>query len=640
MLRKTVFPLFLVLTIQVHLAQGRNSVIPGEFIVEPPTLICLGFEWKIQGDDNHNATVDVEYRKTGKSEWQEALPMLRIGGEKVWRSKENLEYWTLHMFAGSILDLEQNTEYECRFTMNDPDGVEGKQTKQVTVSTRKEPTTYKGGRVLHVYPPGYEGERQEPSFPGLMQAYYGAGLGDWDVVWERPVQPGDIIEIHGGLYKSDMQDYVTPLAIPFHGTYVLTIDGTPEKPIVIRAAGDGEVIFDGNGCYRLFDVMAADYNYFQGLTIRNTDIAFYAGYKDVLGCSGLVVQNCRLEDVGIGINAQYAGSKNFYIADNVMIGRDDPYRIIGWANPGVYGATPVKSYYGVKVYGQGHVICHNHISFFHDGICICTHGSPESDPDLKSVAIDIYNNEIRTSVDDFIETDGGTHNIRVLRNRGLNASHYGLSAQPLFGGPVYFVRNVVYNVPRGGALKVGGANPAGLLIYHNTFIAENHNTIGCSNVHYRNNLFMGTDRPGKHVLRTLTYTSYSSLDYNGYRPNENGRPQFMWNAPTVPDLRNYDLTIASLIPFETLAEFQQNTGHEEHGILVDYSIFENVKKIDPDQPHKVYVLGDMDFRLKPGSKAVDAGCVLPNINDDFTGQAPDLGALERERAIPLYGPRK
>jgi hypothetical protein len=45
----------------------NNAVVPGEFIVEPPTLMNLGFEWKIQGDDNHNATVTVQYRKKGQN---------------------------------------------------------------------------------------------------------------------------------------------------------------------------------------------------------------------------------------------------------------------------------------------------------------------------------------------------------------------------------------------------------------------------------------------------------------------------------------------------------------------------------------------------------------------------------------------
>ena len=35
-----------------------------QFVVEPPTLICLGFEWEISGDENRNATVAVTYRRS------------------------------------------------------------------------------------------------------------------------------------------------------------------------------------------------------------------------------------------------------------------------------------------------------------------------------------------------------------------------------------------------------------------------------------------------------------------------------------------------------------------------------------------------------------------------------------------------
>ena len=37
--------------------------------------------------------------------------------------------------------------------------------------------------------------------------------------------------------------------------------------------------------------------------------------------------------------------------------------------------------------------------------------------------------------------------------------------------------------------------------------------------------------------------------------------------------------------------------------------------------------------------AVDAGVALPTVNDDFSGRAPDLGALEVGRPAPHYGPR-
>ena len=45
----------------------RNGVVTGELVIEPPTLINLGFEWLIQGDDNRNAAVQVSYRKPGEA---------------------------------------------------------------------------------------------------------------------------------------------------------------------------------------------------------------------------------------------------------------------------------------------------------------------------------------------------------------------------------------------------------------------------------------------------------------------------------------------------------------------------------------------------------------------------------------------
>lgn len=55
--------------------------------------------------------------------------------------------------------------------------------------------------------------------------------------------------------------------------------------------------------------------------------------------------------------------------------------------------------------------------------------------------------------------------------------------------------------------------------------------------------------------------------------------------------------------------------------------------------HAVYHAMDLNFRLKATSKAKDAGVVIPTVNDGFTGQAPDLGALESGKPGPTYGPR-
>src|SRR5688500_808011 len=57
---------------------STRTTIAGELIVEPPTLIALGFEWMIDGDDNRTAHVALSYRKNGESGWKEALPLLRL----------------------------------------------------------------------------------------------------------------------------------------------------------------------------------------------------------------------------------------------------------------------------------------------------------------------------------------------------------------------------------------------------------------------------------------------------------------------------------------------------------------------------------------------------------------------------------
>jgi hypothetical protein len=619
-----------------------NGTQAGRFVVEHPTLLNLGFEWAIEGDANRNATVTVEFRRVGEAAFRQALPLVRIGGERVWRTMEWLDYTVPDGFAGSILGLEPGTEYECRFRLADPDGVKGQAAQTARVRTRSEPQPSKEGRTLHVYPPDYKGERIEPAFRSLLQAYYGAGLGDWSVVWERRAQPGDTILLHAGLYKPDRLNYVDPMMAPFDGSMSLTLKGTPEKPITIRAAGDGEVVFDGAGNHRLFDVMASRYHIFDGLTFRNTDVAIFAGQKEVLGAVGLTVKNCRFEGVGFGVWTEYAGSSDFYIADNLFIGRDDRFRLIGWTGPlwasaGPYGSHQLTSYYAIKVYGPGHVIAHNAIAYFHDAIGISTYGTPEPDPERQASSIDIYGNDMHMSNDDFVETDGGVHNIRVFDNRGVNAAHGGYSAQPVFGGPAYFIRNILYHVAAGPAFKFS-AKAAGLFAFHNTLIGEQTSGDPFYNTHFRNNLFLGRDTPDRGIMVWANATDAQSSDYDGFRPNKGVAAQYRWLGP-ASGARSERPDPADWKQFATLAELRAATGQETHGIELDYDVFESLAPPDPAKRHAVYHAMDLDFRLRPGGKAVDAGIPIPTVNDGFAGRAPDLGALELGRPEPVWGPR-
>jgi hypothetical protein len=72
---------------------------------------------------------------------------------------------------------------------------------------------------------------------------------------------------------------------------------------------------------------------------------------------------------------------------------------------------------------------------------------------------------------------------------------------------------------------------------------------------------------------------------------------------------------------------------------VDYDVFMKATKPDMTDPQRLYEPAGFNFELRPGSAAVDAGVVLLNINDDYTGRAPDLGAYELDKRSPHYGPR-
>src|SRR4051812_7705446 len=646
-------PLLFALIAPAAAQAPQKAVTAGAFLAERPTLNSLGFEWRIAGDANRNAQVAVSYRAKGETAWRKALPMFRMNGEKVTGPKPHFgerNYYTFvapNMFAGSILNLEPGTSYEARFELTDPDGVRGKKEQRVSLRTRAVPAPAPGGHVYHVYPFGYKGTMQQPGFIGLMTAYYlGSDESDHSNVMPPRVEPGDTILVHAGTYKDQRFVYggfdasVPAYGTPFDGTYYLTKSGTPDKPIVIKAAGDGEVIFDGDGAQNLFNLMAANYNYFEGITVRGTNVAFLLGIKDIAGSSGFTLLRSRFEDVGRVVQEDWAGSKDIYIADNVMIGRHDPLHVTSWNHPEAFARypgfpAPTTSEYAVKVYGQGIVVAHNYIANFHDAIDIATYGDPSEKPGEQASSIDIFGNDMFNMSDNCVELDGGVHNVRAFDNRCTNATGGAFSTQPIFGGPAYIFRNIAYNTTTGGSLKLLDT-PAGVLVYQNTFIGQGAMLGPIANVHFRNNLFVG-DSWKVPVFDMKTSTNYSSSDYNGFGPNAGVATNFGWSSPALGTASDYEGRPVTR-RYASLAEYQAGSGQDRNSILVGLDTFRKVGPTDQSDPPHLYNPEDYDFTLKPDSAAIDRGMELPTITDGFTGRAPDLGALELGKPAPHYGP--
>jgi hypothetical protein len=243
----------------------------------------------------------------------------------------------------------------------------------------------------------------------------------------------------------------------------------------------------------------------------------------------------------------------------------------------------------------------------------------------------------------------------VMRNMMLNSASHPFCNQPAIGGPVYWIRNIAYHAPFGAARMTEGA--PGVVFLNNTILTEfSAGTSG--NLHMFNNLILGESALPS-IFAVNTFTSYSESDYNGFRPNPEDKVSFRWNAPAAGVAQDYhDLLNGLTGPgaardtsakrtlvsrgYATLAASSAETHQDQHSVIVDYDVFENVKHLDAKDLKTIqnlYRAEDFDFRLKAGSAAVDKGVAIPQVTDGYTGAAPDLGALESGQPLPHYGPR-
>ena len=551
-----------------------DEITPGRFIVDSPTLENLGFRWYVEGDSNRNATVTVAFREPGQDDWSEALPMLRVHHEI---SNQDYEpYRVGNLFAGSVLFLKPATDYEVRLIMRDPDGGAPAEPRIVSVATRGEPQAASTGRTIHANPT-----------TGLMAAY-------------EQARPGDVILLQPGVYK---------------GPFELRKSGEPDRPIVFRGAGDGEVILEMDGPQqrsRIVSIAGTDHLLFEDLSFRNAHTAIYSGKP---GSAGITIRRCRISDVIRGISTESENSRDWYIADNEIAGINSTW----YPRPEDYMSP---SHTGVNVYGQGHVVCYNRITRFSDSLAIANFGPPVDDVEKHCVAIDFYGNDLSRAQDDTLETDYGCHNVRVYRNRCYN-THTALSTQPFYGGPVYLIRNEAYSIT---ALNFKLNNyPAGILAYNNTVCAARQGFSPPAiwqNGHFRNNLFMGGQG---YAMETGSPSQSSTLDYNGYRRNAPER--FLKWIDAERNVGRY----------QSIEELHRATGLEEHGLEVDYDIFVGA---GPPGEGRTYQPSDYDLRLTSEANCVDAGTTIPQVTNDYSGAAPDLGCNELGRDAPHYGPRR
>jgi hypothetical protein len=556
---------------------GAAGCVPGE-LRSHATIQSIGIEWDIEGDANHNAVCPVQYRAQGSVAWKQALPLLRVDYFGWYAdTKADRAY---NMLAGSILFLAPGTTYEVKLDLSDADG--GKATKTLSIRTRPIPSIPEGGRTFHVVPAavsetgsaGGDGSKGRP-LKGLKVA-------------QAAAKPGDIVLLHGGKY----------------GEFTFDKAGVPGRYLAWKAAGDGEAAFE-------HVEIPASHVWLEGLALARTgkSTSGLVGRDDA---TDVVVSRCRFTGFHYSILLS-KGSRDWYIADNVITGDNDP------ASSNISGE-------GIELnHSSGHAVAYNSISRTADGV---------SYPHRNC---DIYGNDIFDVSDDGLEPDYGYANNRMWQNRLTNCHNAALSFQPMYCGPWYFVRNQIVGAGEVFKFRVQDR----FVLANNTFVSWGHTA---SYMHHvltslsRNNLYISAGvregrepgplwiaiyykDSGKYVLPPSYAAGWmTDVDYDGFDWGEAKQP-FAWEGGRQR--------------FADLPSFAAAIGIEKHGVRVrKEEIFERYSV-----PGRRARVEPFDLALKAGSNAIDAGAPLANIVEDFAGKAPDLGAYEFGKPLPHYGPR-
>lgn len=531
-----------------------NAAAPGKLVEECPTLKCLGVRWTVGGDENHNAKIEVAYRKAEAAQWKRGPDLFRVESRAIREANRPPAGETL--FAGSIFDLEEDTEYEVKLSLKDPDG--GDAQRIVRMKTWSEPQLPAGGRKVDVRP------------GGLQEAL-------------KQNRPGDTLLLRPGVYRGTLQPN----------------SGTPQRPIALVGSGQGEAILDGGGASHVIGSSGLHDVMLENLTIQNAKwaVAVNEGAR-------ITVRRCTIRDVDYGFVATRNGRRqqHFYLADNVLVGRST------W--PRSQGIEPRR---GVQLGGTGHVVCYNRIRGFADAI--------DTFSTYPCAAIDFYGNEISECTDDGIEMDYSEHNTRCFDNRLTNVFQ-GISVQPIHGGPVYVFRNAMYNVGYETFKMHNG--PSGAVVFHNTSVKAGMPLVlmtgePVSNSVYRNNLFVGTE--GNYAYECSAPMRDCDFDYDGFGGT--------WKL----------FLKFSGVRYPTMEAAHNTSPVYRHAVRVAPATLFQSGIQPPAGVQKQFPIEANDLRLSGRNKAIDAGVVLPGINDGYRGAAPDLGAYERGAELPHYGPR-
>ncbi len=609
----------------------------------------------VSGDLNGNATAGLEWRAAGGGSFQPAQPLARIDATH---------------FVGSLFGLEPATAYEARVTLADPNGVSGPPSAVTPFATRVDSLPEPTLRTLYVSPSGNDANPGTSPGAPLRTIQRSADL----------AQAGDRVLIAPGVYRERVtvpRSGTASQPIVFRGTAPGAIldgaDAAVAAGVGWSAAGSGvftrvlgfatgHVVSELGRLYRYASVAALQALgagapggfYFDGTTlyvkfangsspaahlmqvarleegfvidgrafvrVENLEIRYYGAGDFGKGVylrnsADSAVRGCRIHEVetaGIWVK----GGDRHVLEDNEIWDTS----IFGWPWSFTKGSSAEDD--GILFtddIGRGHVVRRNTIHGTFNGMGPC--GSAPPPGGAVSNEVDLYDNVLFQHTDDGFEPEGYCSNYRLWNNR-ISDVHMAVAVAPAAPGPVYIIRNVAWRFGNtrtsqldgftASAIKInsGLAIPIGpLFVYHNTFLTDVPGTDalallnegGASTfIRARNNVIAGT----RYALHKPNPVPWSGNGNDLYTTDTTRLVNWMGTR------------------YDTLAAYQAALGQEPQGLSAPPQLVSPTSGV---------------FTPRATSPLVDAGVLLPGINDDYAGAAPDVGAEEWLGPPPALG---
>jgi hypothetical protein len=436
--------------------------------------------------------------------------------------------------------------------------------------------------------------------------------------------PGDVLQVENGRYNvSGLQ---------------LNRGGTIKKPIYIRGASRTGAVLSSPG--RILYILAASHVIIENMTLQGSGVdsgseasSVGIGFHDgTPNQARITVRNVTMNGVDTAITAHKEISE-FLAYDNRLIGNNT------WTAD-LINTNATWNDDGINMPGFGNCAFNNTLTGFGDSLAYAAHSG--ADTLTQSLGVHFYRNDVRNSGDDLAEVDHAHRNIALYDNRSHNSMTF-ISLDPVYGGPFIAARNIAINIGR-TPFKWNATN-SGHFVYNNTIVRttgrpwvegdvsaeagwyqpNNGDQISYG---FRNNLIIYRGI-GNQTIR-LDNSGHDIVDFthNSWFPDR----VFQWPQGRFDSLAAAHNGLAPTTPvFGGITR-----RHEEDNITAS-------------NPWTTAVTLGTDYRtavrdtyipiVAPGSAAKNSGVTIPNITDQFSGSAPDRGAIIGGRGIPVYGDR-